>query len=249
MRLKGTAAIISGGAGGQGAAEARLFAQEGTKVVTGDVLEAEGTKTAAQIAEGGGDALGVRLDVTKEEDWKRVVDTAVKRFGKVDILVNNAGIVRMGNVEETTTKLWDEVMNVNAKGVFFGTKAVIPEMRKAGGGSIVNISSVAGMVGGFGLAAYTSSKGAVRLLTKATAVQYGKAKIRCNSIHPGPIDTNMMDVARDNPAMMDAMMAQVPMGRIGQPEEVANCALFLASEDSSHMTGSELVVDGGMLAS
>ena len=119
MRLKGTAAIISGGAGGQGAAEARLFAQEGTKVVTGDVLEAEGTKTAAQIAEGGGDALGVRLDVTKEEDWKRVVDTAVKRFGKVDILVNNAGIVRMGNVEETTTKLWDEVMNVNAKGVFF----------------------------------------------------------------------------------------------------------------------------------
>ncbi|MSQ11284.1 MAG: glucose 1-dehydrogenase [Dehalococcoidia bacterium] len=248
MRLKGKVAIISGGARGQGAAEARLFAKEGVKVVIGDVLDAEGTRTASQIAEGGGDAIFVHLDVTKEEDWKRVADTAVSRFGKADILVNNAGILRMEGLEETTVKVWDQVIDINAKGVFLGTKAVIPAMRKAGGGSVINISSVAGMVGGASATAYTVSKGAVRLLTKATAVQYGKEKIRCNSIHPGIIQTDMTADFLKDPKQRQQLITSVPLGRVAKPEEVATCALFLALDESSYVTGSELVVDGGMLA-
>ncbi|MSQ12269.1 MAG: glucose 1-dehydrogenase [Dehalococcoidia bacterium] len=252
MRLKGKVALISGAARGMGATEARLFAKEGAKVVLTDVLEKEGTKVAAEIAENGGDAIFVRMDVTKEEDWKRAVQTTVQKYGKVDILINNAGIWKTGAVEDTTAQLWDQVMDVNAKGVFLGTKLVIPEMRKAGGGSIINISSVAGLMGAGTGAAYGASKGAVRLLTKATAVQYGKEKIRCNSIHPGPIDTAMLSQLIAEGAggsMTDEMMrAMVPLGRIGRPEEVATCALFLASDESSYVTGSELVVDGGLFA-
>ncbi|MCI0844387.1 MAG: SDR family NAD(P)-dependent oxidoreductase, partial [Chloroflexi bacterium] len=193
MRLEGKVALITGAARGQGAAEARMFAQEGAKVILADVTDQEGMAVAAEIAEAGGDALYVHLDVTNEEEWDAAIQAAVSSFGKLDILVNNAGIWRRGHVLETSSEQWDDIMNVNAKGVFLGTKAAIPEMRKAGGGSIINISSTAGLVGSKTSAAYSASKGAVRIFTKSTAIQYAAEGIRANSIHPGPIDTDMGD--------------------------------------------------------
>ena len=171
MRLQGKVALITGAARGQGAEEARMFAKEGAKVVLADVTDQEGTAVAAEIAEMGGDALYVHLDVTNEDEWDAAVQSAVASFGKLDILVNNAGIWRRGHVLETSSDQWDDIMDVNAKGVFLGTKAAIPEMRKAGGGSIVNISSTAGLVGSKTIAAYSASNGAVRIFTKSTAVQ------------------------------------------------------------------------------
>ena len=248
-RLDGKVVLISGGARGQGAAEARMFAQEGAKVVIGDVLDAEGTSVAAEIAESGGDALFVHLDVTDEEDWRNAIAAAVSSFGKLDVLVNNAGIWRRGRVEDTTVEDWDTIMDVNAKGVFLGTKQAIPEMRKAGGGSIINISSTAGLVGGPRSSAYTASKGAVRLFTKATAIQYAKEGIRANSIHPGPIETAMIQqVWQGDEQNREEAIARTPLGRIGTPEDIAYGALFLASDESSFMTGSELVIDGGSTA-
>ena len=168
-RMDGKVAFISGGAKGQGEAEARMFANEGAKVVIADILDGDGMRVAAEIAESGGDALFIHLDVTSEEEWKSAIENTVSTFGKLDVLVNNAGIWRGGKVEETTVEDWDAIMDINAKGVFLGTKIAIPEMRKAGGGSVINISSVAGLVGNPRSTAYTTSKGAVRLLTKATA--------------------------------------------------------------------------------
>ena len=191
MRMENKVALISGGARGMGAVEAKLFVSEGAKVVIADVLEEEGRKTEAEINETGGECLFVKLDVTSEADWQRAVASTVARFGKLDVLVNNAGIYRTHLVEETTSEEWDQVMDINAKGVFLGTKHAIPEMRKAGGGSIINISSVAGLVGSLESSAYNASKGAVRLLTKTTAIQYAKEGIRANSIHPGTIETMM----------------------------------------------------------
>jgi len=247
--LENKVALISGGARGMGAAEARMFAREGAKVVIGDVLDAEGTRVAAEIAESGGDALFVHLDVTHEEDWRSAIGAATSSFGKLDILVNNAGIWRRGRVEDTTVEDWDMILDVNAKGVFLGTKLAIPEMRKAGGGSIINISSTAGLVGGPRSSAYTASKGAVRLFTKATAVQYAQDGIRANSIHPGPIDTPMIQqVWHGEEQSREAALARTPLGRIGTPEDIAYGVLFLASDESSFMTGSELVIDGGSTA-
>ena len=249
MRLENKVALISGGARGMGAAEARMFAREGAKVVIGDVLDAEGTRVAAEIAESGGDALFVHLDVTHEEDWRSAIGAATSSFGKLDILVNNAGIWRRGRVEDTTVEDWDMILDVNAKGVFLGTKLAIPEMRKAGGGSIINISSTAGLVGDPRSSAYTASKGAVRLFTKATAVQYSQDGIRANSIHPGPIDTPMIQqVWHGEEQSREAALARTPLGRIGTPEDIAYGVLFLASDESSFMTGSELVIDGGSTA-
>ena len=248
-RLDGKVAFISGGARGQGEAEARMFAGEGAKVVIADILDTEGMRVAAEIAETGGDALFVHLDVTSEEEWQSAIDNAVSAFGKVDVLVNNAGIWRGGRVEDTTVEDWDAILDVNAKGVFLGTKIAIPEMRKAGGGSVINISSVAGLVGGPRSTAYTASKGAVRLLTKATAIQYAKEGIRANSIHPGAIDTDMIQqVWQDDDKYRADSMARTPLGRIGTAQDVAYGALFLASDESSFMTGSELVIDGGSTA-
>ena len=184
MRLENKVALISGGARGMGAVEARMFAQEGAKVVIGDVLEDEGRRTEAEINEAGGDCVFVRLDVTSEESWQSAVGEAVELFGKLDILINNAGIYRTNNVTETSSEEWDLVMDINAKGVFLGTKAVIPAMRDNGSGSIVNISSVAGLVGNLMSSAYTASKGAVRLLTKSTAIQYARDGIRCKLSAP-----------------------------------------------------------------
>ncbi len=248
-RMDGKVALISGGARGQGAAEARLFAQEGAKVVIGDLLDVDGMRVAAEITELGGEAVYVHLDVTREEDWRSAVQAAVSAFGKLDVLVNNAGIWRRGRVEDTTVEDWDAVQNVNSKGVFLGTKAAIPEMRKAGGGSVINISSTAGLVGGPRSTAYTASKGAVRLFTKATAIQYAGEGIRSNSIHPGPIDTEMIQqVWQGEDNSREESIARTPLGRVGTVDDIAYGALFLASDESSFMTGSELVIDGGSTA-
>ena len=249
MRLEGKVALISGGARGMGAVEAKLFVQEGAKVVFGDVREEEGQKLEAEIAESGGEAVFTKLDVTSADDWQSAVELAVSRFGKLDILVNNAGIFDNATVENTTVEAWDRVLDINAKGVFLGSKSAIGAMREAGGGSIVNISSTAGLTGSAVSSAYNASKGAVRLLTKATAVQFGSEKIRANSVHPGPIETDMVkQVFLDDESLRDERIAAIPQGRFGKPEEVANCVLFLASDEASYMTGSELVVDGGWTA-
>jgi len=248
MRLEGKVALISGGARGMGAEEAKLFAREGAKVVIGDVLEEEGRRTEAEINETGGECIFVPLDVTDETQWEKAVSEAVARFGRLDILVNNAGIALTSNVEDTSESEWDLVMGINAKGVFLGTKAAIPAMRKAGGGSIVNISSIAGLVGGR-TSAYGASKGAVRLLTKSTAIQYAAEGIRANSVHPGVIESPMtLPIMLDTEEGREQAAARHPLGRIGQPQDIAYGVLFLASDESSFMTGSELVIDGGLTA-
>ena len=248
MRLENKVALISGGARGMGAVEAKLFVQEGAKVVIGDVLDDEGRRTEAEINESGGECVFVHLDVTSEESWQSAVSTAVERFGKLDILVNNAGIYRTNNVTETSAAEWDQVMDINAKGVFLGTKAAIPAMRDNGSGSIVNISSVAGLVGNLMSSAYTASKGAVRLLTKSTAVQYARDGIRCNSVHPGTIQTDMTAALLSDDAYREDRINRTPIGRLGTAEDVAHGVLFLSSDEASFMTGSELVIDGGRTA-
>jgi NAD(P)-dependent dehydrogenase (short-subunit alcohol dehydrogenase family) len=249
MRLAGKVALISGAARGMGAAEARLFAREGARVVLGDILEAEGTAVHAEITAKGDEALFVRLDVTRESDWEQAVASTVRRFGNLDVLVNNAGIGAAGRIEETATEAWDRVMEVNAKGVFLGTRAAIPAMRRAGGGSIVNISSQLGLVGmDDSSPQYTASKGAVRLLTKTTALQYARDGIRCNSVHPGPIVTAMTERRRAEPSVYQSMLSRIPLGRYGEPDEVAYGVLYLASDESAFVTGSELVIDGGWTA-
>lgn len=248
-RLDGKVVLISGGARGQGATEAKMMAGEGAKVVFGDILDDEGKMVEAEIAEVGHEATYVHLDVTKEADWTAAVQTAVDRYGKLDILVNNAGILIRKSIEETTEEDWDRIMAINAKGVFLGTKQAIPAMRKAGGGSIVNISSTAGLVGSLdGSPSYTATKGAVRLFTKATAIQYAKENIRCNSVHPGPIDTVMIEDTLTDPARRERRMQRLPLKRIGTTEDIAYGVLYLASDEASFVTGSELVIDGGTTA-
>ena len=247
MRLEGKVALISGGARGMGAVEAVLFAEEGAKVVIGDLLEAEGRTVADSIPDG--NAAFIRLDVTSEDDWQAAVALAVQRYGKLDVPVNNAGVGATSMIEETTVAEWDRVMDINAKGVFLGTKHAIPEMRRAGGGSIINISSQLGIVGmDVSSPQYQASKGAVRLLTKSTAVQYAAEGIRANSVHPGPIVTPMTDVRRADPAISELMVSRIPLGRYGESIEVAYGVLYLASDESSFVTGSELVIDGGWVA-
>ena len=248
MRLNNKAVLISGGARGMGSVAAKLFCSEGASVIIGDILEDEGRKIEAEINESGGVCIFVRLDVTSEEDWDSAVNLTVERFGKLDILINNAGIFPMESIEETTVESWDRVMDVNAKGVFLGTKAAIPAMRTSGGGSIINLSSIAGLVGSAYSASYNATKGAVRLLTKSTAIQYAKDGIRANSIHPGLVDTLMASELLSDPDLQVKRLASTPMGRTGTAEEIAYGALFLASDESSFMTGSELVIDGGFTA-
>ena len=248
-RLDGKVAIISGGARGMGASEAKLFAREGAKVVFGDILDDEGRRVEAEIQETGGDALYVHLDVTREADWRAAVELATSKYGKLDILVNNAGIGGGGKIEDTSLEEWQRVMDVNAKGVFLGTKAAIPAMRAAGGGSVVNISSQLGIVAVESSSAqYIASKGAVRLFTKSTAVQYAKDGIRANSVHPGPIATPMTEGSRSDPDSAAFMVSRIPLGRWAEPEEVAYGVLYLASDEASFVTGSELVIDGGWTA-
>jgi NAD(P)-dependent dehydrogenase (short-subunit alcohol dehydrogenase family) len=248
-RLAGKVALISGAARGMGAAEARLFAREGARVVVADVLDGEGKAVEAAITAAGGEAVFAHLDVTRESEWEHVVALAVRRFGRLNVLVNNAGVGAAGRIEDTEAAAWDRVMEVNAKGVFLGTKAAIPAMRDAGGGSIVNISSQLGLVGmDDSSPQYTASKGAVRLLTKTTALQYARDGIRCNSVHPGPIVTPMTERRRADPEVYQRMLSRIPLGRYGEPDEVAYAVLYLASDESAFVTGSELVIDGGWTA-
>jgi 3alpha(or 20beta)-hydroxysteroid dehydrogenase len=249
-KLDSKVALISGGARGQGAAEAETFVKEGARVVFGDIRDDEGKKVEAAIRARGGDAVYVHLDVTSETDWQAAVQTTVSRYGKLDVLINNAAIVipRVA-IEERTAAEWDRVMAVNAKGVFLGTKYAIPAMRRAGGGSIVNISSVAGI--GQSLhqePAYAASKGAIRIFTKVTASQHAKDGIRCNSVHPGPVDTEMFHSAFQDKEAMQRRLDRVPLRRMGTVPEIVTAVLYLASDESSYMTGSELVIDGGALA-
>ena len=249
MRLENKVALVSGGARGMGAVEARLFASEGARVVIGDVLTEEGRRVEAEINETGAQCRYVDLDVTSEDNWRDAVAEAVAAFGKLDILVNNAGITISGTIEEITEAQWDRIMAINSRGVFLGTREVIAEMRRAGGGSIVNISSGAGIAPSPGTsAAYAASKGAVRLFTKATAIQHASDGIRCNSVHPGPIETPMLRAARGDDASRAEQLNLIPLGRIGRPEEIAYGVLYLASDESSFVTGSELVIDGGRTA-
>lgn len=249
-RMDGKVALISGGARGMGASEARLFAREGAAVVIGDILDEEGEATAASIAADGGRCRHVRLDVTQEADWQAAVDAAVSHFGSLDVLVNNAGIGSSSfQIHEEPVGLWDRTIDVNLKGVFLGTRAAVPAMLDAGGGSIINISSQLGIVGvPYNGSAYQTSKGGVRIFTKAAALQYANRGIRVNSVHPGPIVTEMTRAGRDDPERLSIMLARIPMGRYGEAEEVANAVLYLASDEASFVTGSEVVVDGGWTA-
>ena len=249
MRLKGKVAFISGGARGMGAVEARLFASEGAAVAIGDTLLEEGRAVESQINESGGGCLFTPLDVTSESDWRKAISDTVSAFGQLDILVNNAGVSVWSVLHETSEEDWDLVMDVNTKGVFLGTKHAIPAMMEAGGGSIINISSQLGIVGTEQSSPqYQASKGAVRLLTKHTAIQYAPNNIRCNSVHPGPIVTPMTEVRRADPDAYAEMVSRIPLGRFGEPEEIANGVLYLASDESRWVTGSELVLDGGWTA-
>ena len=259
MRLEGKVALISGGARGQGAGEARLFAREGAAVVIADILDEEGLRVEAEIRELGGRATYVHLDVTDPGQWESAVARAVSEYGKLDILVNSAGVGAIDvaglgapRIHDTDTGVWDTIMDVNSKGVFLGTRAAIPAMRAVGGGSIINISSIAGLTGiGHGSgssAAYSSSKGSVRLLTKATAVQHGHEGIRCNSVHPGFIHTAMTETLIAQQGVPEQVAASTPLKRIGVVDDIAYGVLFLASDESSFMTGSELVIDGGLTA-
>ena len=249
MRLDGKVALITGGAKGQGREEAKLFAKEGAKIVLGDILDNLGQEVAKDIQYTGGEATYVHLDVTNETDWKSSIKIVLQKYGRLDILVNNAGILIRKGIEDTTTEDWSRIMDINAKGAFLGIKSAIPVMRKSGGGSIINISSTAGLVASpSGSASYTASKGAVRLLTKSTAIQYAHDNIRCNSVHPGPIDTDMIQDSITDPTKLTERMERLPMGRFGTAEEVAFGVLYLASDESSFVTGSELVIDGGHTA-
>ncbi|MBE43541.1 MAG: cyclopentanol dehydrogenase [Chloroflexi bacterium] len=244
-RLKGKVALISGAARGQGADEARLFAAEGASVVLGDITDDQGQQVAVEIVQSGGNATYVHLDVTREPDWKNAVSMAVNKYSKLDILVNNAGILLLKGLEETETSDWDAIQDVNSRGVFLGAKTVVPAMREAGGGSIVNISSIAGLSGS-GSTAYSSSKGLVRILSKSIAVEYGPEKIRCNSVHPGVIDTEMVNGLIGTGGGRQAMIDKTPLGIIANARDVSLGVLYLASDESRYVTGSELVIDGGI---
>jgi len=244
-RLTGEVALISGAARGQGEAEARLFAREGAQVVLADIREELGQQVARDI---GAQATFVRLDVSQETDWQQAVDSAVKTAGKLTILVNNAGIVLQEDrgIEDTSLETWHRTLSVNLTGVFLGMKYAVPAMRRAGYGSIVNISSIAGLIGMGAFPAYQASKGAVRILTKNAAIQYAKENIRVNSIHPGGVDTPM--IAPLQGEWLQSMVNAHPMQRIASPEELAYGVLYLASKESSFVTGAELVIDGGLTA-
>jgi len=244
-RIDGKVALISGGARGQGAAAARAFTREGAKVVIGDILDEDGKQLADEIGES---AVYVHLDVTREDDWAGAVEEGERMFGRIDVLLNNAGILKFARLVDMTPEEYMSVINVNQTGVFLGMRAVVAAMKKAGGGSIINVSSVEGLRGSPGLVAYVASKFAVRGMTKAAAVELGRDGIRVNSIHPGIVDTPMTRNAGLEGMDIDALFSSIPIRRAGVPEDIVAMAIFLASDDSAYCTGAEFVVDGGATA-
>ena len=248
MRLNGKVALITGAARGQGECEAKLFSAEGAAVVVADVLSTLGEKVAQDISSGGGKATFVKLDVSSEKDWVLAIQHTLDKFKALNVLVNNASIYRTTTIENTSMEEWDDVISTNARGAILGTKYVIPAMRKANGGSIINICSTTGIVGSSRGGAYGASKAAVRILTKHAAIQHASEGIRVNSISPGSIDTEMIAENIGTPQGRAASIKRIPAGRIGTAEDVAYGALFLASDESSFITGSDLLIDGGMTA-
>ncbi|MBE09864.1 MAG: cyclopentanol dehydrogenase [Rhodospirillaceae bacterium] len=245
MRLMGKVAIVTGAASGMGAATAKLFAAEGAKVILTDILEQEGKGLAKEI---GGEARFHKLDVTSEVDWDALVFEALSTYGRIDVLINNAG-VSGSHPDILNTDTWDEQMNINARGVFLGMRAIIPKMQNTGGGSIVNISSISGLTGQkFVHMGYNAAKGAVRLASKAASVQFARDNIRVNSVHPGLMPAMRTSMMSADPEVRRKMINAVPMGREGRVEEVAHANLFLASDDASYITGIEVPVDGGFVA-
>ena len=245
MRLKDKVAIVTGGAAGMGASTARVFAREGAKVFIADLNDKDGEALAKEI---GGAAKFVHLDVTSEEQWTALADAAVKAHGRIDVLVNNAG-VSGSDPDVLSLSTWDQQMSINAKGVFLGLRTIIPVMQKTKAGSIVNISSISGIAAqAFVHMGYNAAKGAVRMMTKAAAVQFAKVGIRCNSVHPGLMPAMQTSRMSADPEVRARMLRAVPLRREGRVEEVANANLFLASDEASYITGTELVVDGGFLA-
>jgi 3alpha(or 20beta)-hydroxysteroid dehydrogenase len=244
-KLVGKVALITGAARGQGEAEARRFVAEGARVVLGDVLDEEGRRVAASL---GDRAVWVRHDVSSEASWAAFIETALRSFGRIDVLINNAGVLGIAPIASITLEQYMRVINVNQVGCLLGMRSVIPAMTEAGGGSIVNIASTAGLEGVAGLVGYVSSKFAIRGMTRTAALELGRVRIRVNAICPGGIDTPMG--RGDDFVKVDTgnVMASLPVGRIGRPEEVANLAVFLASDEASYCTGADFVVDGGMLA-
>lgn len=251
-RLKDKVCLVTGAGSnpGLGFSAALLFAKEGARLVITDIDEEGLAANAAAIAEAGGEVTFWRQDVTSESDWEQTMADIEKRFGRLDVLVNNAGIAMLKPLEDFTLADYERQMRVNMTSVFIGTHAAVALMRKGGrGGSIVNMSSVAGLVGVPGVSAYSASKAGVRGFSKTVAMETAAENIRCNTVHPGVIDTNMQQVAlRDNPEQYEILNNTIPMRRMGRPEEVAQCVLFLASDDAAYVTGTELVVDGGLTA-
>jgi 3alpha(or 20beta)-hydroxysteroid dehydrogenase len=243
-RLEGKVALVTGGARGMGEATCRLFVAEGAKVAIADVLVDEGGALAAELGEA---AVFMKLDVTSETEWELAVAEVEAAFGSLDVLVNNAGVVFFRSLLETTKADYERVLGINLVGEFLGVKAVAPGMIARGKGSIVNISSVDGMKGANSLVAYASSKWGVRGLTKVAAMELGHKGVRVNSVHPGGVDTIMSNFDNSSREEINAKYGNVPLQRIGGPEEIAAASLFLASDDSSYMNGAELVVDGGMI--
>jgi len=249
MRLDDKVALITGGASGMGASMARIFAGEGARVVVADMLDGDGKKLVDEITKANGAAIFQRLDVTSEAAWQAAIAATLAAYGKLDILVNDAGISGSAVDDLFDTAAWERLMAVNATGTFLGMKFAIPLMQKAGGGSIVNISSISGVTGQRGIhVGYNASKGAVRTLTKAAASQYGRDNIRVNSVHPGLMPPMRTSGRTADPVVRAKMLEGVPLRRAGRVEEVANAVLFLASDEASYITGVELYVDGGFLA-
>ncbi|WP_301169905.1 glucose 1-dehydrogenase [Brevibacillus nitrificans] len=247
-RLSGKVAIITGAAMGMGASEAKLFAKEGAKVIATDVQVEALNQVVQEINDQGGDAVALKHNVASEEEWKSVIAEAVKRYGKVDVLVNNAGISSPKTIADMEMAEWNKVMDINFNGCVIGMKYVIPEMQKAGGGSIINISSIGGIVGMAGTSPYTAAKGALRVLSKSAAVEYGKDRIRVNSLHPGIVVTPMTLPSMEEGGAIPYYQAHTQLPYFGEPDDIAYGALYLASDESRFMTGAELVIDGGWTA-